>query len=213
MKKFLGALIASTTLFTLTTYAAIDPASLIKVTSENNPKCVEYYQYQGELYCSTKPLDTQPVDPHIKDQEKLKIVFDGRPWEAAWGKATPEFTTIEYIPTGDNINQWRELITSQFIPASQKKLTPIEYANYVVENLNKSGFKPVVTFLKKTPEQVIFEFRITEPENQRQDELQMAIKDINGLYILHYVTKEPDMGQKNRDKWVKNFQESKVKNQ
>src|SRR6188508_1582931 len=83
-----------------TAQAAIDPAALVKVTSENNPNCVEYYEYKGESYCSTKALQTDPVDPKLKSYEKQKVVFDDRAWQPVWGKKTPVITTLEYVPAG-----------------------------------------------------------------------------------------------------------------
>src|SRR5688500_18976173 len=96
---------------------AIDPSELIKVTDQTNPACVEYYNLQGDMYCSTRALSS-PVKVNLAD-EKQKIIFDNRPWQAVWSQKTPAITTIEYVPAGDDINNWKELITSQFIPGIQ----------------------------------------------------------------------------------------------
>lgn len=188
-------------------------SSLLKVTPDNNLKCVEYYTYQGDLYCSTTPQKTSSTLTlsEIKELEKINISFDERPWQIAWGKKTPQITTIEYVPQGDDINQWNELITSQFIPASSQLMTPKQYANRVIQNLRSLGFKPMVQFFKESPQQVIFEFRILAPQNQQQDELQMVTQRANGLYILHYVIKKMDMGQANRHKWLNNLEKSRIK--
>jgi hypothetical protein len=191
--------------------ATLDPSKLIKYTPENNAKCVEYYNYQGELYCSTTALNTQPVDPHIKDLEKLKIMFDDRPWQAAWGKQTPLITTIEYIPFGANIDQWHELITSQFFPGLQQKMTPTQLAHLIINRSNDLGLNLIVTFIEESPQRVIFEFRVEKPENQKQDELQMITTNSKGLYVLHYVIKESDMGKVNREKWIQNLKNTKIK--
>lgn len=194
----------------------IDPASLIKVTPNANPKCVDYYIYNNALYCSTTGHNPQPVDPQIKYLEKLNIEFDDRPWKLAWGKKEIKnnevlATTIEYIPNGEDIENWNELITSQFFPGLQKKVTPKQFAEFYVQQLKDTGYKSIVTFHEDTPEQVIFEYRIEAPENQKQDEMQMITADDKGMYILHYVIKKADMGQKNRDKWIKNLKESTIK--
>lgn len=191
--------------------AAVDPSSLVKVTKDNNPQCIEFYTFKGDLYCNTNPSTASSVvDPQIKDYEKQVILFDDRPWQAIWGKQTDEITTVEYVPAGNNIEKWHELVTSQFIPGLQNKATPKLYADAMIQQLKDSGFKPIVSIVKDTPDQVIFEFRIVAPDNLKQDELQIITKGKDGFYVLHYVIKEADMGQKNREAWLRNLQNSKI---
>lgn len=185
--------------------------SLVKVTPNNNAKCVEYYTYHQEIYCSTVGEKNPNLDLSLKDREHLNIIFDDRPWQYAWGKASDDLLTLEYVPQGDNVEQWHELITSQFFPGLQEKVTPLQYAHQVLDNLKNQGFKFESTILKQSPEQVIFEFRITAPDNQQQDELQMVTTDDKGLYVLHYVIKKSDMGEENRNKWLRNLESAKIK--
>lgn len=190
----------------------LNPDELIKVTGETNAKCVEYFQYKGELYCSTKAYGSEPVDPKLNQEEKLHIQFDNRPWQIGWGKIKPDYISIEYIPMGDNINNWNELITSQFFPDLQQKITPKKFAELFMQQYRESGYKPIVSYLLDTSDKVIVEYRIEEPKNQAQDELLMITQDDKGIYLLHYVIKKADMGQKNRDKWLKNLKDSTIKN-
>lgn len=192
--------------------ADFNPANLIKVNKDNPSQCIEFYIYQGDLYCSNSPSsETTVVDPRIKDYETQNIIFDNRPWQAVWGKQSDTITTVEYIPAGDNIESWHELVTSQFIPGLQNKTTPSLYADAIFKQLQGSGFKPIINKIKDSSNQVIFEFRITEPTNLKQDELQIITQGEKGFYILHYVIKEDDMGQSNRKKWLQNLQKSTIK--
>lgn len=205
--------IVAVVLCNLTNLGLAQPSlsNLIKVAPNNNSKCIEYYFYKNELYCSTTAFSKEPVDPHLIQSEKLNIQFDDRPWRLGWGKVTSNFNSLEYVPADENINQWNELITSQFFPDLQNKITPKKFADLFVQNLKDQGYKPIVSFLKDTKNQVIFEYRIEQPENQIQDELQMVTSNNKGLYVLHYVIKKFDMGQKNRDKWVQNLANSTIK--
>src|SRR5207244_3872297 len=92
--------------------AEINTSSLIKLNAENKSQCVEYYIYNKQIYCTTTAFDTSSPAPNTKDLEKFHIHFDHRPWRIAWSKQTPISQTIEYIPFGEKINKWRELITS-----------------------------------------------------------------------------------------------------
>lgn len=198
---------------TTTKASTFNSNDLVKVTPNNDVKCVTYYTYKHELYCSTTANNNpQPVDPQVKEYEKLAIAFDDRPWQIGWGKKeTDATTTIEYIPAGEDIEHWNELITSQFFPGLQEKVTPRQFADLFAQQLKNSGYNPIVTLLKDTPDQVIAEFRIEQPKNQAQDELQMITSDKNGIYLLHYAVKKSDMGQKNREKWVQNLKNSTIK--
>lgn len=210
--KLLG-LISSITLlsFMLNAQAGVDPQSLIKVTQENNAECVEFYTYKNALYCTNEPTSgSSVVDPKIKDYETQTIIFDDRPWQAVWGKKTDEITTVEYIPAGNNINQWHELVTSQFIPGIQNTITPKQYMDVAIKQLKDAGFQPIINVINDTPQQVIFEFRIFSPENFKQNELQIVKRGNDGLYIIHYVIKEADMGKLNREKWINNMQKSQI---
>ncbi|STX29368.1 Uncharacterised protein [Legionella beliardensis] len=198
--------------FSSLTHAAIDPSKLLKVNKENNPSCVEYYNYQGDLYCSTTKLQANsPLSAQeITNYEKQHLVFDNRFWQAAWGKQTDAITTIEYVPAGDDIDQWQELITSQFIPSATQQLSPRQYLDLIIANFRQSGLDPKVTIHEQTPKQIIFEFQINTPKNLQQDEIQKVTQTDNGLYLLHYVTKKPDMGTENRQKWLNNIKASRV---
>jgi hypothetical protein len=190
-------------------YADIDASKLIKVTKENNQKCVEYYMMEGEIYCSLTLLSTGPIDPALLKSEKQKIIFDSRPWQAVWGEKTDEMTTIEYVPAGDKIENWKELVTTQYVPGMQL-LSPKDYMQGVVDNLQKTGFNPEIKLLVETPDYVLFEFRVLSPSNFQQDELQKITKKEDGFYLLHYVIKKPDMGEQERKKWINNLKNSSV---
>lgn len=192
-------------------HAAIDIEKLVKVTPANNPKCIEYFNYRDDMYCSTTRMLGTIIDPHAGRGELQNIVFDDRPWQAVWSKKSPEISTIEYVVAGDSIDDWHELITTQFIANVPDNLTPKDFADRAMAGLRDSGFLPIVTFYQNTPEKVIFEFRIESPAHQVQDELQLITKQNNNLYILHYVIKKADMGQENRNKWVALLRQATIK--
>lgn len=191
--------------------AAINPSDLVKVNDSNNAQCVEYFQYKNAMYCSTKALSSQTVDPAIRDYEKQTLIFDDRAWQPAWGKKSKSMIMVEYVPMGGDINHWHELVTTQFFPGIQNETTPKNFANIILKGITDSGFKPTVTFIKDTPDQVVFEFRIEHPANQIQDELQIITKGKDGFYVVHYVIKEMDMGKARRELWLKNLLGSGIK--
>jgi hypothetical protein len=192
-------------------FATVDDSKLIKVTGESSQNCVEYYSLNGEMYCSTEALQSKAMDIAIVTYEKQNIKFDSRAWKIAWGKKTPYITTVEYVPRGDDIDNWHELVTTQFMPGLQDIVSPKAFAEKFLKAYEESGFKPEATFLKDTPDQVIFEFKITAPPSQIQDEIQVITKGKDGLYAVHYAIKEADMGKEKRNLWLKNLADSSIK--
>jgi len=190
---------------------AISESDLVEVKSDMKEKCVEYYTKNNVLYCSTKALQSSAQTEDLSKLERQNIVFDERPWKYAWGKKADNIVTIEYVPLGDDINNWKELITSQYVTQIPPNVNPRSFAEIIVKELKSKGFYPVVTYHKVTPDEVIFEFRIEKPESQTQDEIQVIRKEEDGFYIIHYVVKQFDMGTENRNKWINNFDKSSVR--
>jgi hypothetical protein len=185
------------------------PKGLVKVNEKNNPNCVEYVIFRGEMYCSEKPFDKTPIDPKLVAAEKQKIVFDKRAWRPAWGKKTLDITTIEYIPLGQDINHWNELVTSQFIPEA-KSLSPQDFAKRFIAGLSQLGLTYSLMTIIDQPDMYMFEFKISQPKHLQQDEIQKIVKGKDGLYVLHYAIKKSDMDAQNRKQWVDNLKNSKL---
>lgn len=209
LKGILGCALLTTNSFAIPAL----PSNLIKLAKDANPKCVEYVVYNNETYCSLTPLGpaaSTPVSPDILKDEKQNIQFDNRPWKAAWGKQTPEISTIEYIVVGDDINNWKELVTTQFLPL--KNVTPVQFGEQFLENLSKSGVKYTVDEIENTPTQLIYEFKVQSPDNLQQDEIQKITQGKDGLYVMHYAIKTSDMDDSNRKTWITNLKNSTLKN-
>ena len=187
------------------------PPDVVKVTKDNNANCVEYFNYKGAMYCSLMTIDPKPMDTKLLTYEKQHIEFDKRVWKAVWGEHKDTITTIAYLPAGQEINHWNELITSQFIPGLAD-VSAKEFANRVIANLKKSGVVYTTHIIEKENKLLIFEFQVQQPQNLQQDELQKIVKGNDGMYILHYAIKKVDMGEVNRKKWIQHLKDSTLKN-
>lgn len=195
--------------FPLQAEMEFNPDTMIKVDKNNKANCVEYYNYKGELYCSTTANRLKQTPTDYAGYEQQTIVFDDRPWNPAWGQKTDAITTVEYIPEGDKIKNWHELVTSQYIPNMPKSVTPKKFSEEVIKYLKDSGLDPTVNIISETPNRVLFEFQVLEPENLKQHELQLISKGSNGMYVLHYVIKEAPMDEQRRTQWIERLNKSK----
>lgn len=191
---------------------SVDKDKLFKLKDHPNEKCVAYFQYQGETYCS-RDAPSEQSNTESLAHEKQFIEFDERIWQAAWSKEAEYITTIQYVPKGDNINDWSELMTTQFVPNAQDKISPEQFALLSIDEIKKLGYTPIITLLSSTPDETIIEWRLDSPSSQIQDEIKKVTKGKDGLYIIAYTIKKADMGEKNRQLWIKHLKSSYPKNQ
>ncbi|CAM2759616.1 hypothetical protein [Legionella worsleiensis] len=186
------------------------PDNVVKVTGENNAKCAVFLTYKGELYCSFVAPNDEETDPQIVSYEQQNIHFDDRLWKPVWGQKTNAVWTVEYIPVGDNIDHWKELVTSQFLPGLDG-VTLKQFKQKFIADLQKTGVTYSIDSIDQKPDQLIFEFKVTVPVNLQQDEIQKITRGKKGIYVLHYAIKKANMNDTNRLKWIKNLQSSTIK--
>ncbi len=180
---------------------------LVKVEGQANVKCLEFYMYKNELYCTTQRPMYDPVDGRLVRAEQQHIAFDNRIWRAAFANRTVNDLTIQYIPDGDSINNWKELITSQLFFGLQNT-PPKAFADNFMSGLNEKGYQGVVTVYESTPKRHLFEFQIKQPSSETQDVIINVTTGKDGIYVLQYAVKKPDMGQEARKNWLENVKNS-----
>ncbi len=180
--------------------APLDVSKLQEVTAQNQSACVEYFKSNGKLYCSTERLLAETTSQAYPD--KLDLKFDGRPWQAAWGKQDEQSNMVEYVVAGESIDHWQELVTSQYYAGLQTRSDPEGLMNYVIGSLKQQGFEPEWTVISKTPNETLFEYKIHAPAAQVQHEIQRIFVSENGIYVVHYVIKKHDMGMTQRAQWI-----------
>ena len=181
------------------------------VKPNENTKCVQYLKIDGINYCSTVEIKelSQPVKS--TPDEKLNFTFDGRKWKKAWWDCNEYSCLIEYVPEKDNIDNWTELVSTHFEKASN---VPIDlyYTKFVEGN---SVYQPKeqiqYKIIKKSSNDILFEFQIKNTIGNEQDELHRAISTNDGLYKLRYTVKKPDMGNELRSKWIKIISNASIK--
>ncbi|KTD74686.1 hypothetical protein [Legionella waltersii] len=186
------------------------PKGLVKVSKDTGAQCVEFVNYKGDLYCSLTPMDSSVMDPSLVQDEKQSIKFDNRPWVAAWGKKTPTGFTLEYIPIGQNINQWNELITTQFMPNLKGK-TAADLGDRFFKNLDETGVEYVYEIFENSQDLFILEFKVVKPSELVQDEILKITTGKEGAYFLHYAIKKANMNADEREKWLNLLRSSSIK--
>lgn len=134
-----------------------------------------------------------------------ELSLGGQSWKLGYNAENDNLAMAEYVTNGENVNNWNQLVTFQkFKHDFDKGITPTDIINKEIAQLNTmKNYKAIFNTTKLNDNEAIFEFRITQPSTEQQDELQRVILTPNRkLIILHYVIKKLDMGQPARDQWI-----------
>lgn len=182
--------------------ADIDATQLIEVDAKNKIPCIEYFKVAKKLYCSTQPLLNTKISKEIADAEVFQLHLNTNNWKVAWTDIKPDMTTIEYLPHGQSVKDWQQMITTQFMANIPADITPKMLAQQFIKNLQQQGFNPAITYHQESRNNVIFEFQIINPSEHAQDEIQKIVKTTKGIYLLHYVIRKDNMDEKARNEWL-----------
>lgn len=133
--------------------------------------------------------------------------FENQIWNLSGQEQSPRSISAEYVTGDESASNWTQLFTyQQMVNPLPPTVTPHDMANHVEQNLKQKDIHYTFKILSATDDEAIVEFQITEPTNLQQDELQRIIKTKKGIYIImHYVTRQLDMGMHMRNTWIANL--------
>ena len=146
-----------------------------------------------------------------KEECKQNIVFsfDDRDWEVGYEASNDETAMVEFVLKGENVENWKELVTVQKVSFTQGSLD--DYYKVFLKLLKESVAPALVNskLIRKTSDTVFFEWWISGQGPQTQHEWMKIFKIDGGAISLRYTTKNVDQVEKVRKVWEKNIDESK----
>lgn len=133
-------------------------------------------------------------------------------WKIGHYAAVPnQYVITEYIREGDDINNWKELLTIQSFPPFWGGPSPEDALNKLKEIREKEC--PGVTtwnIINQDENSILYEWQATPclgwPD---QHEIARIIYRKYDKYFLHYALKATQISDEQRSKWVKKFSEAK----
>ncbi len=216
MRTYKYLLIIVACMLALPAFSDVPTASdLIKVTKNNKANCVEYYIVKGTMYCTNKAFQSaQPVIPaNNVASERQQLTFDSREWVAAWQQHSSSVTAVEYVVKGDNINSWEELITTQWMPNLQRKMSARQLAVLTLNGYKKRNESVRINNLDSTSSKdITFEIAILLPKAEIVHEVHRIYEALDGIYSVIYAKRTRDMGDKQRDAWAARLKQAAPKN-
>ena len=134
-------------------------------------------------------------------------------WKLGDSSQTNEYQILEFIREGDDINNWKELLTMQNFTRSRSMHSAEEMLNLLKEKREKVC--PGATqwnVIDRQADSVLYEWHMQgclgQPE---QSEVAKIIFGKHNIFFLHYAAKVHELPPDMRDKWLKRFSAATIK--
>jgi len=135
--------------------------------------------------------------------EKASPVFDDRPWKLGWSRNQEGAVYEEYVLDGETVENWSELVTIQFFPGLNKKMSPDAF-----EARQKADLSSVCPSLNwesiyQSEDERIWKWNITGCLGQPdQAEIARLKKTDEGFHIWHYAIKKSSILPEKERIWL-----------
>lgn len=140
---------------------------------------------------------------------------DGNNWKLGYQFAKNGIALYEFVPKGETVENWSELITSHYISyVIYPKTTPIEK----IAEINLNGVKNhcshfTSNYIEKTEESVIYQWEIKDCGkgiDADQVEIARIVKGNYGFNSIHYAVKTSNLSSAKRNQMLKAVESSQI---
>ena len=170
-------------------------------------KILSYLTFAIMLLLSSK------VIVYAQDPEVVSLPFglDNKEWEIGWQNHTDACYICEFVPKGQTVENWKELVTLQFYPNLQK-CSAQDFMKAFLSRLNKDEPKVRIRPISSSSDNAVVEWDVLNSKNNPdQYEVDRVIKGEQGLHMIHYAVKTNDWPESDRTKWLNFLTSAKTK--
>ena len=145
-------------------------------------------------------------------EEKAQFSFDERVWQIAREVKQDNKYSADYLPQGDALPDWKEIVTIQTFGSIQDKGTPEEFALAMKKHFTDwGGDKLVWNMISASDSDCIYQWQITGKEKfADQYEMVRIIKGNEGFHLIHYAKRTTVIDEKEREQWLQRLMAAKV---
>lgn len=135
-------------------------------------------------------------------------------WVQGWSRQDETGYMLEFVPKGQTVENWQEMVTLQFYPGLQSKTTPANFRDFFLSRLKGQAPSVKTNLISESADEVIFEWRIDNAANGQsaQHELDRIVRGNQGIHMIHYVAKVSELNSASRQKWLNFLRSSKIIN-
>lgn len=161
---------------------------------------------------TTLAVAHEKQDAALHEQFPSTLSFDNQQWKIDSTDKNENMLITEYTTNNESVHNWTRLFTYQELMHKLPSDVSAEvFAKNIESQIKQLKLDAKFTFIESSANETIFEFQIMSPQENIQDELQRITLDKDGhFYVMHYVEKTSDMGDKTRQEWIQNLKNFKV---
>ncbi len=135
--------------------------------------------------------------------ESVKLGFDMNDWKLGYNVTKGTDSILEFVPSGEAIGSWSELLTIQSFKGLQQKTTPAEFAQTMKRQLAETCPQFSWKILESTYAGVMYEWTVAGcPGQFDQQEIAIVISGNQALYVIHYATKKLPLSAEQEQEWI-----------
>lgn len=135
--------------------------------------------------------------------DTVRLYFDERIWTLG-ADNDPNNVSYEYVTDGQNVHNWKELVTLQMRYGLQNEMTAEEFAAEFIERLRLStDDKAEFSIIRDDPYDYMIEWKVNgHSSHANQHEIDRVIVGKDSLIILHYVKKTNALTEEEANQWI-----------
>lgn len=138
-------------------------------------------------------------------EETVKAVFDEKQWKLGFENYNPEKKAMikEFVPEGESVEAWSELITLQFFEGLQNKITVAQFLQKVQGGLQKACPDVKWSTVSEEEKEAVYRWSIQGCSGQPdQTEITKVVAGQEGMHIWHYAAKDSKLDLKKQKEWI-----------
>jgi hypothetical protein len=119
----------------------------------------------------------------------------------------------EFVPKGQTVEDWKELVTLQFYPGLQNR-SSADFMNAFISKLQSDEPLAKAEMISSSPDDTLMEWNVLgSKENADQFELDRVIRGKQGLHMIHYAVKTSSLSPEERSKWLNFLRTARLSDQ
>jgi hypothetical protein len=143
--------------------------------------------------------------------ERPELHFDQRTWIVGYQGRGPGQVLVEFVPEGQKIDAWTELVSAQFLIGKQKEMTVPQYVEsakkVVMDKCPAARWREIRT----GEEDALYEWSVDACKGvDDQSQLTRVMRGTEGLHVLYYAIKRSPLPVEKRDEWSRLLGETKL---
>lgn len=135
--------------------------------------------------------------------ERVPPPSDDRDWTIGNRDSGLGITMTEYVPSGQSIDHWQELLTTQSFYGLQDELTVDEVAEDLQKNIKKRCPTAHLSFIRREPGNILYEWSFTGCRGyEDQHDIGRLIGGATAIHHIFHSQKTSALPPEEREKWL-----------